>query len=66
MPTHREQVLKKIGLPRDTSLSIEKLAEILDLPIESLVPSKKGAPVKKRTPSQPTTLSDPMSQNPVA
>ena len=36
MPTHREQVLKKIGLPRDTSLSIEKLAEILDLPIEAL------------------------------
>jgi hypothetical protein len=36
MPTHREQVLKKLGLPKATSLSLEELAEKTDLPIEAL------------------------------
>jgi hypothetical protein len=36
MPTHRENVLKILGLPKDTSLSIEELAEHTDLPVEAL------------------------------
>jgi hypothetical protein len=36
MPTHREQVLKTLGLPKTTSLSLEELAERTDLPIEAL------------------------------
>jgi hypothetical protein len=36
MPTHREQVLKKLGLPKTTSMSIEELANATDLPIEAL------------------------------
>jgi hypothetical protein len=36
MPTHRESVLKLLGLPKDTSLSIEELAEHTDLPVEAL------------------------------
>lgn len=34
--THREQVLKALGLPKDESLSIERLAELTDLPEEAL------------------------------
>ena len=36
MPTHRESVLKILGLPKTTSLSLEELAEKTDLPIEAL------------------------------
>lgn len=36
MPTHREQVLKKLGLPKTTHLSLEELANATDLPIEAL------------------------------
>jgi len=36
MPTHREQVLKKLGLPKDSSLSLEEIADKTDLPIEAL------------------------------
>jgi hypothetical protein len=36
MPTHRESVLKALGLPKTTQLSIEELAEKTDLPIEAL------------------------------
>ena len=35
--THREQVLRKLGLPKDTQLSIEELAERTDLPLEALM-----------------------------
>jgi hypothetical protein len=34
--THKQQLLEKLGLPKDTSLSIEQLAEITDLPVEAL------------------------------
>jgi len=36
MPTHREQVLKKLGLPKTTSMSLEELANATDLPVEAL------------------------------
>jgi len=36
MPTHREQVLRKLGVPRDTTFSVEELAEATDLPVEAL------------------------------
>jgi len=32
MATHREQVLKKLGLPMDTSLSVAELAKLTDIP----------------------------------
>ena len=34
--THRQSVLKLLGLPKDTTLSLEELAEHTDLPIEAL------------------------------
>ncbi len=34
--THRQQVLKKLGLPKDSSLSLEEIADITDLPIDAL------------------------------
>jgi hypothetical protein len=34
--THRQSVLKALGLPKDTSLSLEELAEHTDLPLEAL------------------------------
>ena len=34
--THRQSVLKALGLPKDTTLSLEELAEHTDLPIEAL------------------------------
>jgi hypothetical protein len=34
--THRQSVLKVLGLPKDTTLSIEELAEHTDLPVEAL------------------------------
>jgi hypothetical protein len=34
--THRESVLKVLGLPKDTTLSLEELAEHTDLPVEAL------------------------------
>ncbi len=36
MPTHREEVLRKLELPKDTSLSVEELADLTDLPVEAL------------------------------
>lgn len=36
MPTHRENVLRILGLPKNTHLSIEKIAELTDLPIDAL------------------------------
>jgi len=36
MPTHKQQVLKNLGLPKDSSYSLEELADITDLPIEAL------------------------------
>jgi hypothetical protein len=37
MPTtHRQQVLKALGLPSDTHLSVEELAEATDLPAAAL------------------------------
>jgi hypothetical protein len=34
--THRQSVLKALELPKDTTLSLEELAEHTDLPIEAL------------------------------
>ena len=34
--THRQSVLKALGLPKDTTLSLEELAEHTDLPVEAL------------------------------
>jgi len=36
MTTHRLQFLKKMDLPKDSSFSIEELAELTDLPVEAL------------------------------
>jgi hypothetical protein len=36
MPTHREHVLRALGLPLNTHLSLEELAEKTDLPLEAL------------------------------
>ena len=36
MPTHRERVLKILGLPKDTSLSLAELAHITRLPLNAL------------------------------
>ena len=36
MPTHREQVLKKLGLPKDSQFSLEELAKLTQLPLEAL------------------------------
>jgi hypothetical protein len=36
MATNRLQFLKKMGLPKDSSFSIEELAELTDLPVEAL------------------------------
>ena len=36
MATHRQQVLKKLGLPKDESLSVEELARMLKVPKEAL------------------------------
>lgn len=36
MPTHREEVLRKLGLPADTSMSIAELAKATDLPTAAL------------------------------
>jgi hypothetical protein len=34
--THRQSVLKVLGLPKDTTLSLEELAEHTDLPLDAL------------------------------
>jgi hypothetical protein len=34
--THRLQVLKKFGLPKDTSLSLEELSKLSKIPLEAL------------------------------
>lgn len=36
MPTNREQVLRHLGLPADTSLSVKELARIIKVPAEAL------------------------------
>ena len=36
MPTHREQVLRHLGLPLDTSLSIKELAKLIKIPEAAL------------------------------
>jgi hypothetical protein len=36
MPTHKQNVLRALELPKDSSLSMEELAEHTDLPIEAL------------------------------
>ena len=36
MPTHREEVLQKLGLPPTTQLSVSELADLTDLPEEAL------------------------------
>jgi len=36
MPTHKQNVLKALGLPKDSALSLEELAEHTDLPVEAL------------------------------
>jgi hypothetical protein len=36
MATHKQQLLKKLGLPKDSTFSVEKIAEIMDLPVEAL------------------------------
>jgi hypothetical protein len=36
MTTNKQQVLKKLGLPKDESLSIEELARMLKVPKEAL------------------------------
>jgi len=42
--THRQSVLKVLGLPKDTTLSIEELAEHTDLPVEALYEvARRGA-----------------------
>ena len=43
--------------------SMAEATRVLDLPIDSLVPSKKGAPVKKRTLTQSATLANPAPQS---
>lgn len=36
MPTHKQQLLLKLGLSKDATLSVEELAKIMDLPVEAL------------------------------
>jgi hypothetical protein len=43
--------------------SMAEAKRVLDLPIDGLVPSKKGAPAKKRTLTQPATLANPAPQS---
>jgi hypothetical protein len=36
MPTHRENVLRNLGLPKDTSFSVSELARVIKVPAEAL------------------------------
>ena len=36
MPTNREQVLRKLDLPKDTSLSVKELSSLLKIPKKAL------------------------------
>lgn len=36
MPTHKQDVLRKLGLPKDSQLSLEEISEATDLPLEAL------------------------------
>ena len=36
MPTHRQNVLKRLGLPPDTSLNIKEISDITGIPEEAL------------------------------
>jgi len=36
MPTHRESFLKKHGLPKDTSLSLQEISKITKIPVKGL------------------------------
>jgi len=35
-PTHKQQVLRKLGLPQTTSMSLEELADVTELPLRAL------------------------------
>ena len=64
MPTHREQVLRKLGLPKDSQLSIEELARLTHLPIEALQESyNRGVGAWKTNISSVRLLKD-FSKNP--
>jgi len=34
--THKQQLMSKLGLPQESTFTIEELAELLDLPVEAL------------------------------
>lgn len=36
MPTHRQRFLSLMGLPKDTSLSLDEIAELANMPLEAL------------------------------
>lgn len=62
--THRQSVLKALGLPKDTSLSIEELAEHTDLPVEALQEIfNRGVGAAKTNPSSIRLKKD-FSKNP--
>jgi hypothetical protein len=64
MPTHREQVLKKLGLPKDTQLSVEELADLTDLPLEALLEVGRRGVGAWRTNIESVRLKKDFSKNP--
>jgi hypothetical protein len=62
--THKQSVLKVLGLPKDTTLSLEELAEHTDLPVEALDEVfRRGAGAWKTNPSSIRLKKD-FSKNP--
>lgn len=64
MSTHREQVLRKLGLPPDTSLGVEELASLTDLPVEALNEVYRRGMGAWRTNPQSVRLRRDFSKNP--
>lgn len=64
MSTHREQVLRKLGLPRDTHLGLEELAELTDLPLAALKEVHRRGVGAWRSNPQSVRLKSDYSKNP--
>lgn len=64
MVTHREQVLQKLGLPKDTSLSLEELAYLTDLPIDALLEVYQRGYAAATTNRRSVRLKEDYSKNP--
>jgi hypothetical protein len=64
MTTNRLQFLKKMGLPKDSSFSIEELAELTDLPVEALYEIRDRGSGAWRTNISSVRLKKDFSKNP--